>query len=162
MAAPPIGARVAPTGVMILNGHGAAVVFSQFPGLNIYEKSVQPFAVEGGDPIMTDTNLNAIYVTKAPQCLIEHDDSTIIANYDPGAAASLQLLVNNPQSITWLYPDGSAFAAWGYVRRVEYGPLVKNEPPEVTLTIVITNHDPVNCVEAGPVYFDGTGSCNAC
>lgn len=162
MALPVIGSRTFPTGVRLDNGYQSLVVFSLDPALNIWEKSVQPPADDGGDPILTDTMLNQERVTKGPQCLISADDAVIVAAYDAGQYSDIVAMINVPQTITYLYPDGSAQAHFGWIRRAERSPLVKGEQPEVTLTIVQSDYDPVNCVESGPVFTDGTGSCTPC
>jgi hypothetical protein len=162
MAAPVPQTRVLPTAVRLDDGYQSVIVFDGYESLAIYEKSVQPPAMDGGDPIDTTTMLNTTVETKKPQCLVGFDDGTVVAAYDPGELDTLYALVNEEISITYAYPDGSAYCHWGSVRRVEPSPLVKGEQPEVTLTIVVTNWDPVNCVEAGPVFVDGTGSCANC
>lgn len=162
MAAPAANARGAVSGVRLDNGFGALIAFASNLTIEIYEKSVQLGAIEGGDPIMTDTHLNTVYITKSPQCLEEWEDVVVIAAYDPAVFSELQALLNDPENITLIYPDGTTLAFWGYLRRIESSPLVKGVQPEITLTIVVTNFDPVNCVEAGPVLLAGTGSCGAC
>ncbi len=103
--------------------------------------------------------LNLAYETKAPQRLIGFDDGVVVAAYDPHVFNTLETLVNLPDSITFAYPEGSAECYWGYLQHVSKTPLQKDQQPEMTLTIVITNWDPINCVEAGPVFVAGTGSC---
>lgn len=159
MAAPPLTVRVQPGGIRLDNGYQSVVGFSLAPNLAIFEKSIQPPAMDGGDPIPTSTMMNTIYETKAPQCLVDFDDAVIVAAYDPDVLSDLFNMLNTPQASSFAYPDGSYYTVWGYIRRVEPSPLVKGEQPELTLTWVTTNWDPVNCVEAGPVFVDGTGSC---
>lgn len=159
MAAPVIGTRVMPTGVRLDDGYQSLIIFSAFNALRIWEKTVQPGALEGGDPIVTTTMLNECCETKAPQRLKGVDDIVVVAAYDPAAASTFWDMVNVPDNITVAWPDGSAQAQWGYVRRFEFSPLTKGEQPEVTLTIVVTNWDPNECVEACPVWAEGTGSC---
>ncbi len=162
MAAPAVTARGAVAGRRLDSGQGSRIVFSSNPTIEIFEKSVQPPAIDGGDPIMTDTLLNVVYVTKSPQCLEEWDDVVVIAAYDPQSLDEIQALINVPQSVTVVYTDGTTLSFWGYLRRSEPGAMVKGAQPELTLTIVVTNWDPVNCVEAGPVLVNGTGSCGPC
>lgn len=159
MADPTITPRGLPLAIRLDDGYQSVIVFENNDTLAIFEKSVQPPAMDGGDPIDTTTMLNSEWETKAPQRLKMLDDSTIIGAYSPTALADFEALINVPQSVTWAWPDGSAMAAWAYLKRFEPGPMVKGEQPEATLTIVVTNWDPVNCVEAGPVYYEGTGSC---
>ncbi len=162
MAAPTPTARGAVGGTRLDNGFQTLIVFSSNPTIEIYEKSVQPPSIDGGDPIMTDTMLNTVYITKTPQCLEEWGDIVVVAAYDPAARSEIQALINNPQSITVVYPDETTLTVWGYLRSEVPAALVKNTQPETTLTIVVTNYDPVLCVEAGPVLVAGTGSCMPC
>lgn len=159
MAAPTISARVLPVAIRLDDGFQSVLSIASKPDLEIFEKTVQPGAYEGGDPIMTSTMLNQVLETKAPQRLKGIDDMVVVAAYDPAFASDFFDLVNQPDSFTNAWPDGSAQAQWAYIRRVEFSPLTKGEQPEVTLTIVVTNWDPYNCVEAGPVWLAGTGSC---
>lgn len=159
MAAPTVASRILPTAIRLDDGYQALIVFASIPDLPIFEKTVQPGAFEGGDPIMTSTMLNSVWETKAPQRLKSIDDIIVVAAYDPGEIDELNSLINLPDSVTVAWPDGSAQAQWAYLRRAEFSPLTKGEQPEVTLTIVVTNWDPIECVEAGPVFIDGTGSC---
>lgn len=161
-AAPQFAARILPAAIRLDDGHNAAIVFHSRPDLSIFEKSVQPGAFEGGDPIMTSTHFNDEWETKSPQRLKSIDDIVVVAGYDPGqldAPGMIRDLINNPDAVTVAWPEGSAQTQWAYLRRAEFSPLVKGEMPEVTLTIVVTNWDPFNCVEEGPVWVDGTGSC---
>lgn len=163
MASPSFTSRVIPNAIRLDDGTIAYIAFASAPDLAIFEKSVQPGAYEGGDPIVTSTQLNDTYETKSPQRLKDIDDIVVVAAYDPGQLGDnpdgLLSLINLPDAITVRWPDRSAQAQWGYLRRAEFSAMVKGTQPEVTLTIVVTNWDPVNCVEAGPVFIDGTGSC---
>lgn len=158
-AAPAFADRVMPNGVRLDDGYQSLIVFRNFAALRIWEKTVQPGALEGGDPIMTSTMLNECCETKAPQRLKGVDDIVVVAAYDAGAVETFWTMINVPDAITVIWPDGSRQAQWGYLRRAEFSPLTKGEQPEVTLTIVVTNWDPNECVEACPEWEDGTGSC---
>ena len=159
MAAPVLAARAIPLAVRLDSGYQSLVVFRGYENLPIFEKTVQPPSPNGGDPINTTTMLNQFNETKAPQRLVGDDDSIVVAAYDPAVLATLRSIINVPDSISWIYPDGSAEVYWGYLQKAAKSPLQKDQQPEMTLTIVITNWDPVNCVEAGPVFVNGTGSC---
>lgn len=159
MAAPPIARRVIPLAVRLDVGYQAVVVFRSLPNLAIFEKTNQPPGGDGGDPIETTTQLNLAFETKSPQRLKGYGDATIVAAYDPHVFATLDGIINLPDSVTFGWPDGSAAAYWAYLRKYEFSAMEKGAQPEMTLTIVVTNWDPTNCVEAGPTYFNGTGSC---
>lgn len=159
-ASPVIAVRQMPVAIRLDDGYQSLIVWSSLPALRIMEKTVQPGAIEGGDPVMTSTMLNGDWETKSPQRLKGIDDIVVVAAYDPGANSTIASLINYPDNISTLWPDGSGQAVWGYLRRAEYSPLTKGEQPEVTLTIVVTNWDPIHCVEAGPIWAEGTGSCS--
>lgn len=159
MASPTVTARIQPTAIRLDDGHGSVVAFADDPDLEVYEVSVTPGAVDGGEEIVTTSHHNDTYTTKSPQHLIDNEPTVMECSYDPGKRSAIEARINDPGSITQAWPDGSYKAFWGYLKRAEFGPLVKGQQPRVTLTIVETDYDPVNCVEAGPVFFDGTGSC---
>lgn len=159
MAAPVLAVRAIPLAIRLDSGYQSLVVFRGLENLAIFEKTVQPPSANGGDPIQTTTMLNSFSETKAPQRLVGDDDSVVVAAYDPAVLQTLRNIINVPDSITWAYPDGSAEVYWGYLKSAVKSPLQKDQQPEMTLTIVITNWDPINCVEAGPAYVNGTGSC---
>lgn len=159
MAAPTLTARVIPVAIRLDCGYQSVIAFSNAPSLDIFEKTVQPPELDGGDPIKTSTMLNVEYETQAPQRLKGFGDSVVVAAYDPTVFTLLESLINIPDSVTWAYPEGSAEVYWAYLRKVQKSPLQKDQQPEMTLTISITNWDPYHCVEAGPVYVVGTGSC---
>lgn len=159
MAAPVLAVRAIPLAIRLDSGYQSLVVFRAIENLAIFEKTVQPPSPNGGDAIMTTTMLNQFSETKAPQRLVGDDDAIVVAAYDPAVMSTLRQMTNVPDSITFAYPDGSAEVYWGYLQKVAKSPLQKDQQPEMTLTIVITNWDPINCVEAGPVFVNGTGSC---
>lgn len=160
MAAPVLAVRAIPLAIRLDCGYQSLVVFKSKENLAIFEKTVQPPGFDGGDAIKTTTMLNSDWETKAPQRLAGHDDAVVVAAYDPHVMSVLNnVLINVPDSITWAYPEGSAEVYWAYLQKVAKSPLQKDQQPEMTLTIVVTNWDPVNCVEAGPVFVSGTGSC---
>jgi len=162
MAAPTPQVRGAVTGVMLQDGFQTLLACSLGLTLAVSEKSVQIGAIDGGDPIVTTTMLNILYETKAAQCLQMWEDWVVIAAYDPHALTLLQSMINTPQTITVILPDDTSLTAYAYLKRNEFAPLVKGTMPEVTMTWVITNYDPVHCIEAGPVLTLGAGSCSPC
>lgn len=158
MAAPVPSTRVAPTGFRLDDGFVAKLIFETDEGLDIWEKDVGIPGIDGGDPIETTTQHNVFYRTFAPRQLDTLTSFQVVAAYDPCVYADLLTKVNVNQTITILFPDTSTLAFYGYLRSVEFSPMVEGEQPEVTLTIQPTNFDPANCVEAGPVV-DCNGTC---
>ncbi len=159
MAAPPVIVRIIPIAARLDDGFQSVIAFQRDPAIAVYEKTVQPPDMDGGDAIVTTTMLNCIYETMGPQRLIKFGDIVIVAAYATVAIPDLRAMINVPQAITIAYPDSAAWSFWAYLRKVESAALTKGTQPEMTLTITITNWDPVNCVEASPSFQYGTGSC---
>lgn len=162
MANPTATTRILPGGVRLDNGWPTTIAFASNPSIEIYEKSIQPARISVGDPIMTDTMLNVVAVTKAPPCLEDWGDIVVVAAYDPSVMDELRTLLGQIDSVTINFPEGTQYVFWAYLGSIEFSPLVKNTQPEVTLTITVTNWDPIRCVEALPVINQGTGSCQIC
>jgi hypothetical protein len=149
-----------PLGIRLDCGYQSVVVFATHPGMLIWEKTVQPPSPDGGDPIKTSTMLNVDFETTIPQRLMGFDAGVVVAAYDPKVYNTLVgELINVIDSVTFAYPEGSAEVYWAYLQKAVKTPLQKDQQPEMTLTIPVTNWDPVNCVESAPVFISGTGSC---
>lgn len=158
MAAPAATVRQDPDGFMLENGHVTKFTMSIDPAIELWETDVQPPGIDMGEPIDTTTQHNVNYRTKAPANLADLTPHTVVFGYDPIAYTSLLTLIGVEQTFTVTFPSGQTLAYYGYVQSAEFAPLVEGEMPLVTLTIVPTNFDPTNCVEAGPV-LTGTGTC---
>ena len=158
MAAPAPIPRIAPDGFRLDDGYQTLITFGVLPGLDIWEKEAQPPGIDGGDPIDTTTMHNDSYRTNAARKLKSLTEHTIVAAYDPCAYVDLLTMVNVVDEITVFFPDNSTLSYWGFIRSVEFSPLVEGEQPEMTITVVPTNYDACNCVEAGPV-IDCNGTC---
>ena len=159
MGAPTITARAEPAGYQLPNGYQALVTFAAAPALALFEREVTPPGWEGGDKIDNSNQHGVKYKIFRPRSLIESTDGSFTAGYDPLAFVDIDDLVNVEESITWHFPDGSAVAYWGYLKSFVPNGMSDGVLPEATTTIVITNWDPYLCVEAGPVYQAGDGSC---
>lgn len=159
MAAPVKTARTVPTGTKLENSFKATVAFALNAGVNLWEKAVQPPSIDGGDAIVTTTMLNVKYHTKAPRVLIDHGPVSMTCAYDPSVVEDIENLINQPGSITIHWPDGSALSFFGYLK--SFAPQGLNGDgnfPEANVEIVVTNYDPVNHVESGPVYAAPVGT----
>lgn len=157
MAAPTITNRQRPTGRAIPDGYRSLIGFEDDPDLAIWERSVKPPGYDGGDPIDTSTMHNNEWRTKHPRSLKTMTEATVVAGYKPTAFAALLAMINNPQSITCQYPDGTAEAFFGFVQKIEKNELKEGEYPECTLTICPMNEDGTGA-EQDPVYGSATGS----
>ncbi len=159
MAVPVAIPRISPTGFRLDDGYQTLLSIASQSGLDIWEKEVTPPGMDGGDPIDTTTMHNADYRTMSPRQLITLTEHTVVAAYDPCVYEVLLALVNVTDNFTVTLPDNSTLSYWAFIRSVEFSPHVEGEQPEMTITIVPTNYDDCNCVEAGPV-MDCAGTCS--
>jgi hypothetical protein len=66
--------------------------------------------------------------------------------------------VNRNQAITVRFPTSDSITFFGFLQKFEPAEQKEGEAPHATVTIVPTNWDPVNNVEAGPVYTAAAGT----
>lgn len=158
MAAPSTTARVTPAGIVLPDGHSTQVAFSLDPNVAFWEKNVTPPGLDGGEPIDTTTMFNATYRTFAPRALMTLTPMTMTGLYDPDVYDEIIAIINNEGSITVHFSDGSTLDFFGYLQKFDPAELVEGTAPEATITIVPTNYDPVNHVEAGPVMTEVAGT----
>lgn len=158
MAAPTPTVRSTPTGVILPDGFKALITLALNPSIDFWEKSITPAGMDGGDAIQQTTMHNTVFRTSAPRQLITLTEVNVKAAYDPLVRSDIQALINKPTTITERYFDGSTQAYYGFLKMVKFGELVEGTQPECDVTIVPTNYDPVNHVEAGPVYTNVAGT----
>jgi hypothetical protein len=158
MAAPAATVRSDPTGRMLEDGYRSLITFAADTNIELWEKSVTPPGIDGGDAVDITTMHNDTVRTKAPRSLKDYTDATAVCAYDPSAYTALQALINVRTTVTVTFPDGSTLAFFGFLRSAEFGDLVEGEHPEVTVTITPTNWDYTNDVEAAPVLTSVSGT----
>lgn len=162
MAAPTPGTRLTPSGRYLGDGYRTTICIASDTNIELWEVSVNPPALEGDEPVDTSTMHNTRYRTKAPRGLVTLNEFTFTANYDPIAYSSVASIINVATTITIRFPDGSTLCFYGFVRTFAPDALEEGTVPTATVTIVPTNMDPTNCVEAAPVYTAGTGTSPTC
>jgi hypothetical protein len=165
MAAPAATVRTDPGGIMMENGYRTLITHSLDPDLSIWEIEVGSAGLDGGEPIDTTTQHNDVYRTRSPRALISYEPFDVKFAYEAGVQKSqLETLINKKRSginasvITETLPDGSTLAYYGFFQKVSFDPKVEGELPTGTLTVVPTNFDPVNRVEAGPTLVEVEGT----
>lgn len=157
-AAPSPTARVSPSGIRLDDGFRCVKTFATDPNIEIWEKGNKPPGWDGGDAIETSTMHNTEFRTMASRALKTLTESTVRFAYDPSCYTAFEDLINLETTITDTFPDGSTLAYYGFLKDVEFDELVEGEQPEGTATIVPTNWDPVNRVEAGPALASVAGT----
>lgn len=140
-------------------GFRSLVTFSLDRNLAIWEISNKPPGVDGGDAIDITTQHNVTWHTMAPRTLLKLEPVTITCAYDPDAYSKIIThLVNVNGQITFLYPDGSTLAFWGWLQKFEPSELKEGEFPQASVTITPSNYDDANHVEAAPVLVPHAGT----
>lgn len=158
MGAPTMTARTAPTGTKLKDGHKITKAFAANAAVNLWEKVVMPPGADGGEPVDQTTQFNATYRTKSARTLKEITNASMTCAYDPAALSAILALVNVETSITDHFPDHSAWSYFGYLKSFKPGPIKEGEQPEAEVEIIVTNVDPSDNSEAGPVYTASGGT----
>lgn len=158
MAAPVAVARQAPAGIRLDDGFSTKISFAQDPDVSFWEMTVQPPGIDGGDAIETTTMHNTAWRTMSARQLKTLTEASVTAAYDPNVFNNILTLINFETTVTVHFPDGSTLAFYGYLKSFEPGDNTEGEMPEATVTIVPTNYDPVNRVEAAPVLTSVAGT----
>ena len=158
MAAPSATARVAPGGLRQLDGFSTLITFETDTNVSLWEMTVTPPGVDGGEAVDTSTMHNTTWRTKHFRDLIELTESSFVAAYDPVVLDQIILLVNVNTTVTITFPDGSTWAFFGGMRKFEPQEITEGEMPRATVTITPTCYDPDNNVEAGPTVVEKAGT----
>lgn len=158
MAVPATTTRVTPAGIKLDEGHSITIAFARDPNVSFWEMTVQPPLLDGQDPLDTTNQHNILYTTKAARALLDIGPSNFTAFYDPDVWDEGRELINQNGDVTIAYPDGSTLDFFGYLRSIEKQALEKGTTPTLNGVIVVTNWDPVNNVEQGPVLTEVTGT----
>jgi len=153
MAAPTPTARVDPTGIRLTDGYRTLVTLAADTNVRLWERSITPPGLEGGDPIDTTTMHNDRWRSMAPRALITMTEFQMECGYDPKAYDELLALLNVETTITVLFPDTSTLAFYGFMRNFQPGALEEGTFPTATVTIVPTNADPTTGAEEAPVLY---------
>lgn len=158
-AAPTPTAHVSPSGIRLKTGGPQTFhVNALDTDISLWATEVGFPGQDGGDPIDTTTQENTTYRTFAPRVLVSLMPFTVKYQFDPACYSQIQALLNRETTLTNHWNDRSSLAFYGYWQKAEYDAHTEGEPPMVTITIVPTNFDPQNRVEAGPVLTSVAGT----
>lgn len=159
MAAPVATVRQSPNGIIVPDGYKSLITFARLPDAPFWEKSLTTGGLEGGDEIDISTMHNSKTKTARARKLYKPKKITVKAGYDAKFKNVVRsTLINVETTITETEPDGSTYAYFGYLQDVEFGEKTEGGFPEVTLTIIQTNYDPANHVEAEAVFVEVVGT----
>ena len=161
MAAPTRVELGTPTGIKLEDGYSSRYAFFANANVSFWEKSgVEPPGLDLGDAIDTTTMQNTQYRTKAKRQLIDLTDGAITVAYNPIAIEEIitMMAITDPDAITIWWPDLSNLTFFGFLKSFTPQGMEEGSQPEANVVIVVTNWDPTNDVEAGPVYVDVAGT----
>lgn len=164
MAAPVPTPRGTPAGITLKDGYRCLITHSSNPTIAFQEKltDFKPPGMDGGEPIDISVQQNNRWRTREPRSLKDLTPQTVRVAYDPinydGNAGHIASLINVKGTITHRWRDGSTLAYYGYFQKFEPDAMQEGKQPEGMLTVVPTNLDPVNNVEADPVLTNVAGS----
>ena len=158
MAAPSVTAIGTPGGIKLSDGYSCVYAFERMPTVSLWEKTVQPPGLDLGDAVDQTTMRNELWRTKQSRSLLDLTESQVVCAYDPQVYDDIVELAGQEGSITVHFPDGTTLSFYGFLKSFDPSPLEEGSQPEATVTVVPTNFDPVNKVEAGPAIASVSGT----
>src|SRR5689334_19933032 len=100
MSAPVPTAPGTPAGILLDDGFSTRITFATNTTVSLWEKSVKPPGLDGGDPIEQTTMRNLTLRTFAPRGLQTLTPMTTTAAYDPNVYNQLLALININTTVT--------------------------------------------------------------
>lgn len=158
MGVPVTTVRVDPVGRRLEDGYRSLITFAADPNVSLWERTVKPPGIDGGDSIDTSTMHNDVWRTKASRALKELTDAGMECGYDPVVYDQIVALCNVETSITILFSNNDTLAFFGYLKSADTNDLAEGEFPTLTCVVVCTNTDPADGSEAGPNYITAAGT----
>lgn len=159
MAAPSTTALQTPAGIMLHDGFRARIAFNRDPDASLWVKTIKMPDIDGGDAIDFNTMHNTLYRMFRERSLITITDITGTCAYDPNVWNNIITnLVNQNGAITIHLDDGSTLDVWGFLRTFSPQEFVEGTFPTANFAITVSNFDPQNRVEAGPVLTSVAGT----
>lgn len=158
MAAPTPTARATPAGRMLGDGHGTRITLALDTNIEFDEDEVTPPSFKADPPIDRTSNSNVRVRTYSPPLLFMVGPVKASVFYDPLVEAAIVAAICRHDTVTVTFSNGDTWCAFAYLEEFTPGSLRRGDKVKADVTIFITNFDPVNCVEALPVYTAGAGT----
>jgi hypothetical protein len=140
------------------DGYQTLITFAADTTVNLWEKTVKPPGIDGGDAIEQTTMRNTALRQMAARSLKTLTNSESTCAYDPEVYSSILALINVETTVTVLFPNGDTLAFYGYLQKFEPQEHKEGEQPEAQITVIPTNTDPSDYSEAAPVYTAYAGT----
>jgi hypothetical protein len=134
------------------DGFKSLITFAADTTVLFKEKRVTPPAIVAGGKIDTTTMHNTAIRTGAPKQLYTLNPGQMVVAYDPATLPEILALVGVNTLVTYTFPDGSKWAAYGWLDEFSPGELVEGTQPEATIKIEFGCVNPSGNVETAPVY----------
>jgi hypothetical protein len=158
MAAPPVIVRILPTAYKLPEGFKTTIAFSLKPGVNLWEVDV-PLPGADSTVIDTTTQLNIKWHTKWLSALVDSPEVSGTAAYDPSFYDDF-IFLTGAQAGSWTVhtSTNTTVSCWGGLKSFVPQPHKHSTFPLMNFTVINTNYDPVNRVEAGVSTVPSVGT----
>ena len=158
MAAPTVSDRELPNGIKLEDGFASFVTFAAAKDFCLFEKSITPPGIQGGELIDTTTMFNSVWRTFRPRSLKTMTNVKFSALYDPNFYVQALAIINVVTSVTVQFSDGSKLAVWGALLNITPGAMEEGACPMCDVEVGVTNEDPVARTEEPPVFDNVAGT----
>lgn len=139
-----------PVGPYFEDGFQTLLAFAADPDVKLWERTVQPPGIDGGDPIDITTMHNEELTTSAPRSLKSITASTMVVAYNGESLEQAMALINVNGWITAHLPDGSTYDFVGYLKSFVPNGHEIGGFPLANCQIIPTNQ--IDGVETPPEY----------
>lgn len=137
---------------MLTDGFATLITFAENGSVQLWEKEVTPPGYEGGGAVDQTTMRNTTWRTQLSRQLTTASAMTLTAAYDPAAYLEVLNMRKTNQQITVTFPDASTLVFFGWIEAFTPNTLTEGEQPTAELTLEVSNIDPADDSETGPVY----------
>lgn len=164
MAAPSQTNKTDPVGAALVEGAPQArLMFARRPTVAIWFKTIKAFGLDTGGAIDTTTQERALgdYHTKSAAGLIEATDITGSVVLDPDEIPYIKSVLmgrGNEGAATLYFPNGTYVSFFAFIDKLDPQEMKEKEQPMFTITVPVTNWDPVNRVYAAPAWGTAVGT----
>lgn len=136
-----------PAGIYLKNGYRSLITLAARPTLEIWEIEVGAPGIDGGEPVDTTTQHNDTLTSREPSSLIDLTPFDVSAAFDPIMYTRALTYVNNKDTITVRFPDGTTLAVYGWMQKLEGARLSRGTMPVMTVTFCPANAHPTTGAE---------------
>lgn len=151
-------ARGTPAGVRMDDGYQSLIAFASNATIALWEKTVKPPGLDGGEAIPTTTMHNVTYRTMAARALKTLTQGSLVCAYDPKVYDQLIALINVEDYITVHFGDNSTLDFYGFLQSFEPNECAEGAQPEATVVFTPTNCHPTTRAEVAPNYKTASGT----